>query len=613
MVDIATALAGTAMKAASPPVSRLIGNVGKRRFDAIVAKYINIFTDYLKTVREKTSTIKNLVYKDQAVGILNQYVHIEFGSKDSTISDTDVSVSLRSPSRFLISGTAGAGKTMFMKWCALDIMNSMLNHQMIPLFLELRDIDRSVSESAFSEILFTHTSSNRSSASFGQFVAGLEAGMFIIMLDAVDEINPEYRDRIIKSVREFCRDFPLCPMIISSRHDPRLESMPEFSVLKTRPMKIGQIIEVIGKVDYDKEVRDKLISELKSGLYERHKSFLSNPLLATIMLLTYDQTADIPNKVTLFYKQAFETLYQRHDAAKGVYKRGHHAGLPLDEFESIFSAFCYRTYINSKYEFSESELLRFFREAIKFCGIESNTEFVVKDSIESVCLIQPDGLVYIFSHRSFQEYFTAVFLSLYRGSDSAEVMQRALNGHRGDNVIEMLHEINPYLFENSYILPNIIKWISKVERLQLDTASGITKFLQASFGDIEINQATGQIASYHLPSGSFAAFCAKIETIYPSSQIYRHLFIVDKPIFFDLDQFLENNSLAFKKIKRWKENRDESFRLTISPTTDSKWLVKSDFGARLEMIRFDIIKLRDEIELRIKNKNSSMKTLLGPI
>jgi len=389
--------------------------------------------------------------------------------------------------------------------------------------------------------------------------------------------------------------------------------MPEFSVLKTRPMKIGQIIEVIGKVDYDKEVRDKLISELKSGLYERHKSFLSNPLLATIMLLTYDQTADIPNKVTLFYKQAFETLYQRHDAAKGVYKRGHHAGLPLDEFESIFSAFCYRTYINSKYEFSESELLRFFREAIKFCGIESNTEFVVKDSIESVCLIQPDGLVYIFSHRSFQEYFTAVFLSLYRGSDSAEVMQRALNGHRGDNVIEMLHEINPYLFENSYILPNIIKWISKVERLQLDTASGITKFLQASFGDIEINQATGQIASYHLPSGSFAAFCAKIETIYPSSQIYRHLFIVDKPIFFDLDQFLENNSLAFKKIKRWKENRDESFRLTISPTTDSKWLVKSDFGARLEMIRFDIIKLRDEIELRIKNKNSSMKTLLGPI
>ncbi len=39
------------------------------------------------------------------------------------------------------------------------------------------------------------------------------------------------------------------------------------------------------------------------------------------MLLTYGQSLDIPNKLNIFYNQAYEVLFQRHDTLKGGFQR----------------------------------------------------------------------------------------------------------------------------------------------------------------------------------------------------------------------------------------------------------------------------------------------------
>ncbi|WP_083277115.1 NACHT domain-containing protein [Sphingobium phenoxybenzoativorans] len=415
MTGIETAFAIAAAKESAKPAGRLLSAVGRRRYDAINVKYTNAFQDHMDQVIRKTSSVKNLIYKDQSANIKEKYVNIEFMQNDRKVSDLSVVEGLKNGQKFIVSGTAGAGKTMFMKWCSLELISSIINHQLIPLFLELREIGIKDDTENFCEFLFKNTSSIKNKATYNQFLEGIKSGIFVIILDAVDEINNEIRDDVLKSIRKMASAMPDVGMIVSTRPEPRIESIPEFSVLKTLPMSLSQIVQVLDKVDYNNDVKQKLIAELKSGLYKKHKSFLSNPLLATIMLLTYDQTAEIPTKVTSFYKQAFETLYQRHDATKGVYKRGHYAGLPMDEYERIFSAFCYRSYANSKFEFSDGELGKLFRDAVAYCQMDVEADLVVKDSMESVCLIQKEGLDNVFAHRSFQEYFTAIFVSLYRG------------------------------------------------------------------------------------------------------------------------------------------------------------------------------------------------------
>lgn len=45
------------------------------------------------------------------------------------------------------------------------------------------------------------------------------------------------------------------------------------------------------------------------------------------MLLTFEQYAEVPSKMHIFYREAFAALSVKHDASKGAYKRVLKTGL----------------------------------------------------------------------------------------------------------------------------------------------------------------------------------------------------------------------------------------------------------------------------------------------
>jgi predicted NACHT family NTPase len=240
----------------------------------------------------------------------------------------------------------------------------------------------------------------------------------------------------------------------------------------------------VEKLEYDSEVKIKLIERLNGGLYEELEEFLSNPLLATIMLLTFDHSADIPTKLTSFYQQAFEALYQRHDAAKGAYKRDHHAGLPIDRFQSVFSTFSFQTYINYKLEFSDEELISALRNACDYNQDKVDPQLLIRDTMESVCLIQKEGLDNIFSHRSFQEYFCALFISKYREADIRELIEAIASMENRSNVLRMLYELAPEAFEYEWVLPALKKFLASSNRVRPETKSGLKRMFSTIFDSI---------------------------------------------------------------------------------------------------------------------------------
>ena len=130
-----------------------------------------------------------------------------------------------------------------------------------------------------------------------------------------------------------------------------------------------------------------------------------------LMLLTFDDYAEIPEKLHLFYSNAFETLYSKHDATKAGYRREMRSSLSYDSFRKVFAYFCFVTYYQSKYEMTHEELLSFLKKVSKSINtVDFDGENYILDLVNSICVLYKEGVSYKFTHRSFQEYFTAIFL-----------------------------------------------------------------------------------------------------------------------------------------------------------------------------------------------------------
>lgn len=241
------------------------------------------------------------------------------------------------------------------------------------------------------------------------FEYAMKSGKFLILLDGYDEISSIRLQGFFKELEEMTDKYESNYYIMSSRPNEDFISFQRFTILESCAFSEEKAINLIKRIEYDKNTKERFIRELEKGLYQTHYSFASNPLLLTIMLLTYNDYAEIPDKLHVFYEQAFDTLYTKHDATKSGYKRELKSKLPKDVFIKIFSEFCFRSYMKEKIEFRKEDLDEIFKKIKKKKIQFKNSEFL-QDLISSICLMYKEGEVYRFTHRSFQEYFSARYI-----------------------------------------------------------------------------------------------------------------------------------------------------------------------------------------------------------
>jgi hypothetical protein len=213
---------------------------------------------------------------------------------------------------------------------------------------------------------------------------------------------------------------------------------------------------LIERIDFDLSVKKKFTEAVERNLYVKHRDFLSSPLLASMMLLTFQYYAEIPEKIHVFYELAYSTLFSKHDALKEAYKREKYTNLSIDIFKRQLSCFCIITYKDEKFSFNEADLLEYIRKSSLLNDISFKAEDFMKDLLESVCILQEDGLEIGFAHRSFQEYFAAVYL-VNMPQDKLKELLPQLARRGTDSVFTMMNDMNHDLFESSYVIPMINK------------------------------------------------------------------------------------------------------------------------------------------------------------
>jgi len=105
---------------------------------------------------------------------------------------------------------------------------------------------------------------------------------------------------------------------------------------------------------------------------------------------------------------------------------------------------------------------------------------MLRDLVESVCILQKDGLNYSFTHRSFQEYFSAFCMSYLVPGKSGDICKKIARRYT-DNVIYMLYDMNHELLETEYILvmlEEIIRMVkNKNEDMPFEFIRGISGLL----------------------------------------------------------------------------------------------------------------------------------------
>jgi NACHT domain len=409
------------------------------------------YTEYLHCVVKRYSQTRSFLIRDESIDLLKFYVPLGVRKGEEFTPPTLMHTFIDENKRLvIITGTGGSGKSMMMKYLFLNTIKWKLK---VPVFVELRDLNES--KESLIQLIKSTLTSNKFNFGDEYIEKALKAGLFAIFLDGYDEVSTAKRNQVANEINAFTKHYDKNYVVISSRPDLEFAGWHQFNIYQILPLTLEQACHLVAKVPGDHALKTKFIKDLKEKLFAEHQSFLSNPLLLSIMLLTYKDNAEIPKKLSIFYQQAYEALFNRHDALKGTWQREHLTDLDIQDFAKVFSAFSVITYGKDSTNFSRSDAIDVLKKSKQLKNIDFKPESYLHDANKAVCLLIDDGSDLSFSHRSFQEYFTARFI-LESDPIKQELLIKRFSFNIGrDKVIHLLYDLNPELVERNLLIPFI--------------------------------------------------------------------------------------------------------------------------------------------------------------
>ena len=430
----------------------------------------NPFQKYLDAASSYYSTKKTLLYAEKPHPFYELYVcnNVRYrkfratGARDfkpeKTISNATVE-KLETESKYIIiEGTGGIGKSMLLTHLFLSSAEKSADTGSTPFFLSLKNYKDTTS--GIVDFIWKSAREFDAVISQNDIITALQEKNLVLLMDGLDEIQSTIRENFDTDLEAFIKSYPGNTIVITSRPVFSFITYSKFSVFDIQELTKEQALELVQKLEFwDTAAKENFMKDLDRHLYTSHYQFASNPLLLTIMLMTYTTFGEVPAKMHVFYSKAYETMARLHDASKGTFKRKLHSKLTPEEFAKYFAEFCARTYTEEVLEFTERTFSAYMAKVLKdsyaeFTGVQPR-DFLL-DLTDNLCIMYREGEKYYFIHRSFQEYFAAVhFASSYdnklkKVGDFFERMQ-----HRSytDRTFAMLYDMIPAKVERFIFLP----------------------------------------------------------------------------------------------------------------------------------------------------------------
>lgn len=592
----------------------------------------NPITVYLNNIFSKYNKMKTLIYSDEPKPFydfyecndIEQRIHIKkYTYRTKIISNATASDLQKCSDFILISGTGGLGKSMMMRHLLLESATNYSENKKLPIFVQLKDYNNGY-ENILS-FIFEKFEQLGNGLKMDLLLEELNAGRCILLFDGLDEINSTDRKKFEQDLEYFTDKYKDNMFIISSRPTGIFVSFQRFTELKLRPFNITQALSLIDKLDFrpdEPNIKTSFRSELENTLYRTHREFTQNPLLLTIMLMTYEQFAEIPSKMHIFYREAYQALSQKHDASKGAYKRTLKTGISADRFSDYFAEFCARSYRDEKFEFTELEFEKYFKdlnEKKKDMAISSYQDFL-DDLTGSMCLMYYESGRYHFTHRSFQEYFCALYFSKQKDKhlfNISKFFENKRSRNYGDITFNMLYDMISDKMDEYVFLPYLTHLLNKC-----DVENGYFTFLEALYPTIRYEVGTTGDYISNTPNSFLYDFLIRqkrlFENLYGSEFPYCEDFLTTNWVAinqdwesdeYDLSDVCDQEEVPYEYIEEFDDPEvvGSSFEFNIEDVL----LNKDDYYEIFSVLNSDDFPLKEEY-VNIRNYYSELKESQNP-
>ncbi len=348
------------------------GKLLKEYWTQYKSRDASAYADYLVRKGVQANTVKNFIFDTRNASLYDIYVPTTI--KDTKITGDDlidllcepVNDPKKRPTRAIsIVGHAGTGKSLFMKHAFFKIQQMNTNH--IPILVEVRTFNR-VRLASLEKRIYDDFLSVGVSVTDEQIANGLRCGLFVILLDGMDELKGAVQGHYEAEFVKFLDVFPQCPVLVSSRPDPRMDSW-SVDIRAIAPLDLCSAQGLIARLPFDEKVKGDFVELLQRSLFRTHYEFVSVPLLCTIMLLTFSATGHIANSRHEFFEDAFAALWSKHDGLKPGFERHRYTGLQKNDFLRLVSAFAASSYNHGDFNMRETQIRRHFRAATQLSGL----------------------------------------------------------------------------------------------------------------------------------------------------------------------------------------------------------------------------------------------------
>lgn len=394
------------------PIEKLTALVGNE----VQQTFSNRLLEYQVEEYKRNFFSKTILHRAEPKPLNEFYQPLFINLHKKNVADKRVSTSsakrlLNKYNYITVIGSAGSGKSTIVKYLYTNCFNEGFK---IPIKIELRYLNEfkgSINDYIYNEI-FHFQKLGFSNSIIDRL---LSSDSFVFFFDGYDELNSSIKSKTTKDIDSFVQKYPSNKYVITSRPYTSVDLLPLFTNFHVCDLEPNEIAAFVKKQipNSESELAEKIIKAINKVENRSYNTFLSNPLLLSMFILTFQSYSDIPQKRSEFYDQVFDTLFSIHDAvSKLAYVREKISGLSKDQFEEILQLFSFLSYFEEKFLFPSNYLtdkLDIIKSKKKNLNFD-NDKFI-DDLQVAIGILNKEGLDYTFPHRSLQEYFGALYIS----------------------------------------------------------------------------------------------------------------------------------------------------------------------------------------------------------
>lgn len=446
--------------------------------------------EYFNKQIENYSYIKTILHGSNPVLLHRIYFPLNIRFDYRSIEAQNIQLVFSSTNYVALIGEAGCGKSTLMKYLFLTCIKQQ---QLIPVFVELRYLNE-YKGSIFKYI--TNKIFHNKIAQNGKILERLlNKGIFIFFLDGADELNLKVKNSAAIKLQQFVDTYPKNKFLLSTRPYSNFEYLPKFLTCEVMLLQQADFKPFIEKQITEKELIHKILKSIKRNKDPHILSFLRNPLLLSIYILTFEQNSQIPQKRNLFYRRIIDALFIRHDSiSKLAFKRERISHLSDEQIEIILQRFAFISFFERKFNFDIDYINRIFNKIKQKLYFKYENHELIEDLKLFIALWVEDEGTLSFAHRSLQEYFTVLFISnLDSGLQEMtckKIMEQDSFITHEFHFLSLFEEMIPLTFYKYYSIPVmeeflkekylnkskeqiIIDWMKDLQRLTIFSEYGM--------------------------------------------------------------------------------------------------------------------------------------------